>query len=31
MVVIDDMTTLLTVHNDGAYNKERTDNAMDSN
>ena len=25
------MTTLLTVHNGGAYNKERTDNAMDTN
>ena len=26
-----EMTTLLTVHNGGAYNKERTDNAMETN
>ena len=26
-----DMTPLLTVHNGGAYNKERTDNALDTN
>ena len=26
-----EMTTLLTVHNGGAYNKERTDNAIDTN
>ena len=29
--MVEQYTTLLTVHNDGAYNKERTDNTMDTN